>query len=381
MTSIPTPSPQSQGELIRRVLAVLVVLMLAAVSLWILAPFLTALVWAGTITVATWPALIGLQRRLGGSRGGATAVMTLIMLLVLFVPVLVIVASIIDHAGEAAHWATQVAATGLPPAPMWMKDLPVVGPNLVTKWDSFAALDGEQLVVAVTPWLRQASAWLVGKAGGLLFLSLQFLLTALVTAILFYNGERAAFMVVAVARKLDPVRGTELTVLAARSVRGVALGVVVTALIQTLLSALVLTLTRVPGAMLLTGLILVLCLAQLGPLIPLAASVAWLYWSGHSGPGTVLLVCSLVIVTLDNVLRPVLIKRGANLPLLLVFSGVIGGMLALGILGIFVGPVVLAVTFTLLQAWVRVPDEGVEVGVGAGREEVATGPLGVVSRG
>jgi len=356
MTTMPTPSADSHGELIRRVLAVLVVLMLAGASFWILGPFLTALVWAGTITVATWPALIALQRRLGNRRWAATLVMTIIMLLVLFVPVLVIVASIINHAGEAAQWASQIAATGLPPAPVWLQELPVVGPNLVTRWNEFAKLDGEQLVVAVTPWLSQASAWLVGKAGGLLFLSLQFLLTALVTAILFYNGEQAAYMVTAVARKLDPDRGVELTVLAARSVRGVALGVVVTALIQTLLSGLVLTLTRVPGAMLLTGLILVLCLAQLGPLLPLAASVAWLYWAGHSGAGTVLLVCSIVIVTLDNFLRPVLIKRGANLPLLLVFAGVIGGMLSFGILGIFVGPVVLAVTFTLLQAWVREPE-------------------------
>ena len=358
MTTMPTPSVDSHGELIRRVLAVLVVLLLAGASFWILGPFLTALVWAATITMATWPALIALQRRLGNRRWAATLVMTLIMLLVLFVPVLVIVWSIIDHAGDVALWGAQIAETGLPPAPAWLTGLPVVGTRLATQWNEFAALDRDQLVATATPWLRQASAWLVGKAGGLLFLTLQFLLTALVTAILFFNGEKAAGMAIAVARKLDRARGAELTILAARSVRGVALGVVVTALIQTLLSGLVLTITKVPGAMLLTGVILVLCLAQLGPLLPLAASVAWLYWAGHSVQGTILLVTGLIIVTLDNFLRPVLIKRGANLPLLLVFAGVIGGMLSFGILGIFVGPVVLAVTFTLLEAWVREPEEG-----------------------
>ena len=357
MTTMPTPSVDSHGELIRRVLAVLVVLMLAGASFWILGPFLTALVWAATITIATWPMLIALQRRLGNRRWAATLVMTLIMLLVLFVPVLAIVWSVVDHAGDVAQWGAQVAETGLPPAPAWMASLPVVGPGLAAQWNDFAALDRDQLVATASPWLRQASAWLLGKAGGLLSLSLQFLLTALVTAILFYNGEKAASMVIAVAHKLDRARGEELTILAARSVRGVALGVVVTALIQTLLSGLMLTITDVPGAMLLTGVILVFCLAQLGPLLPLAASVAWLYWAGHSGQGTILLVTGLIIVTLDNFLRPVLIKRGANLPLLLVFAGVIGGMLSLGILGIFVGPVVLAVTFTLLQAWVREPEE------------------------
>ena len=107
-----------------------------------------------------------------------------------------------------------------------------------------------------------------------------------------------------------------------------------------------------PFAGLLTAVMLLLCIAQLGPGLVLFPAVAWVYWSGETGWGTFLLVWSSVVVTMDNFLRPVLIKRGADLPLLLIFAGVIGGLLAFGLIGIFVGPVVLAVAYTLLDAWI-----------------------------
>jgi len=277
--------------------------------------------------------------------------MTLVMLLAFFGPLLILVTSLLDHAGDVASWGAELARSGLPPAPAWVEGLPFVGARLSAKWASLVAMNGDDLMAAAKPWLAQTSAWLLAKAGGLLMLTLQFLLTAL----LFLHGEKVGAAAVALARKLAGDSGEELMMLAGRSVRGVALGVVVTALIQTVLSGIMLFATGVPGVGLLSGAVLVLCLAQLGPLVVLAASVGWLYWTGHPTAGTVLLVATLVITTLDNFLRPVLIKRGANLPLLLVFAGVIGGMLSFGVLGIFVGPVFLAVTYTLLGAWVDLP--------------------------
>lgn len=97
---------------------------------------------------------------------------------------------------------------------------------------------------------------------------------------------------------------------------------------------------------------LMLCIAQIGPMLVLLPAVAWMYWTGDNGWATFLLLWSLVVGSLDNFLRPALIKRGADLPLLLIFAGVIGGMLGFGLIGIFVGPVVLAVTYTLMQAWI-----------------------------
>jgi predicted PurR-regulated permease PerM len=126
--------------------------------------------------------------------------------------------------------------------------------------------------------------------------------------------------------------------------------------VQSVLGGIGLAIAGVPYAGLLTVVMFVFCLAQLGPVLVLTPAVVWLYWSGETGWGTFLLVVTVVVGTLDNFLRPMLIRMGADLPLLLIFGGVIGGLLAFGLVGIFVGPVVLAVAYTLLGAWVGTDD-------------------------
>jgi predicted PurR-regulated permease PerM len=142
-------------------------------------------------------------------------------------------------------------------------------------------------------------------------------------------------------------------VLGWQAIRAVALGVVVTALVQSVLGGIGLAVTGIPAATLLTVLIFICCVAQLGPLLVLVPAIIWLYWSGDTTWGTVLLVWSCLVATLDNVLRPVLIRMGADLPMLLILSGVIGGLLAFGMIGLFIGPVVLAVSYRLLTAWMN----------------------------
>jgi predicted PurR-regulated permease PerM len=159
--------------------------------------------------------------------------------------------------------------------------------------------------------------------------------------------------VVRFAQRLAGARGENSARLAAQAIRGVALGIIVTALIQTALAWIGLAVTGVPFAPVLTALAFVLCIAQVGPGLVLLLGVVWLYWSGQSGWATGLLVWTLLVGSLDNFLRPILIRKGADLPLLLIFVGVVGGLLAFGIIGIFVGPVVLAVSYTLLVDWVK----------------------------
>ena len=125
------------------------------------------------------------------------------------------------------------------------------------------------------------------------------------------------------------------------------------AVVQTLLAALGLVVAGVPFAGFLSAVILLLCIAQLGPALILFPAVGWMFWTEQNAWGTALLIWSVVVTLLDNFLRPVLIKKGADLPLLLIFAGVIGGLLGFGLIGLFVGPVVLAVTYTLLEAWIE----------------------------
>ena len=148
--------------------------------------------------------------------------------------------------------------------------------------------------------------------------------------------------------------------LAAQAVRSVALGVIVTALIQSALAGLGLWACGVSHPGVLTAIAFVLGVAQLGPLPILAPAVAWLFWTGEPGWAFALLTWSVPVIALDNVLRPILIKRGIALPMLLIIAGVIGGLLSFGVIGLFLGPVVLAATYTLMGAWIYDPAGGID---------------------
>lgn len=341
-------------DLARNTLAILCVLGLIGLTLWILRPFLAATVWAATLVVATWPLLLGLERRLGGRRA-AVAVLMLGLLLLLILPLWLAVDAVFDHSGEltvlAREWSTRFGATGLPALPDWLAGLPWGGERLAVWWNEVRADGGQALAQKLAPQLLAAGRWLLAGAGGLGGLALHALLVVALAAAMYAFGETAAQLVRRIGRRLGGARGEAAVVLAAQAVRGVALGVGVTALVQTLLGGLGLAVAGIPFAGLLSGLMLLLCIAQVGPGLVLFPAVGWLYWLGDSAWASGLLLWSVGVVTLDNFLRPALIRLGADLPLLLIFAGVLGGMLSFGLIGLFVGPVVLAVTWTLLQAW------------------------------
>ena len=345
MTQIPR-------DLTRTTLAILCILLLIGVSLWVLRPFLAAAVWATMIVVATWPLLESLEQRCGGRRAPAVALMTLAMLLLLVAPLWLAIGTIADHAEDIASVVRQFAASGLPQPPEWVATLPLVGEKLATFWRELADGGPSGVVAKVQPYAAQSGKWVLAEVGSLGFMLLQFLLVVVLSAILYASGESWASSVLRFGRRLAGDRGEHSILLAGQAIRGVALGVGVTAIVQSMLGGIGLAVAGVPFAALLSALMLMLCIAQLGPGLILFPAVGWMFWSGDTRWAIVLLVWSLLVVTLDNFLRPVLIRKGADLPLLLIFSGVIGGMLGFGLVGIFVGPVALAVTYTLLEAWI-----------------------------
>ena len=209
----------------------------------------------------------------------------------------------------------------------------------------------------LAPYVKTVLKWFIDHIGSIGMTMLQFLLTTIIAAILYANGEIVRSGILSFARRLAGQRGEEVAVLAAKTIRGVALGVVVTAIIQAGLGSVGLFVTGVPAAAILTAVMFMLCLAQIGPGLVLIPAVIWLFWSGETLQGVILIIFTIPAVTLDNIIRPMLIKKGADLPLLLIFAGVIGGLFAFGIIGLFIGPVVLAVTYTLLKAWVAASDE------------------------
>lgn len=339
-------------DLTRTTLAILCILLLTAASFWVLRPFLAAGVWAIMIVVATWPLLRSLERRLGDRRGLTVAVMTLALLLLLIIPLGLAISTIANHTTDIANLASKLAAKGLPQPPEWVAALPLVGERIAAFWSELADAGSQGLLAKFSPYTAVTGKWFLGQVGGLGMMLFQFLLIVALSAVLYANGEEGAAIVRRFGNRLAGERGENAIILAGQAIRGVALGVGVTAIVQTVLSGISLAIAGVPFASLFSALILMLCIAQLGPGLILFPAVGWMFWTGDTGWASFLLVCSLIITALDNILRPILIKKGADLPLILIFSGVIGGMLSFGLVGIFVGPVVLAVTYTLLQAWI-----------------------------
>lgn len=339
-------------DVARRTLAILFIVALLAICLWIIRPFLPATIWATTLVIATWPIMRRLEARLWNSRALAVTGMTLVLLLVFVVPFWLAIGTIVTDSGEIIRWAEALATMELPQPPAWLGNLPLIGQSIAQAWENVANTGASELMQKIRPYAGMLTNWFIGAVGGFGMVLMQFLLTVAVSAVLYARGERAGAYVARFGIRLAGSRGGQAVVLAGQAIRGVALGVVVTAFIQAAIGAAALVMTGVPYASMLSALLFMLCIAQLGPALVLVPAVAWMYWSGRPVAATVLLVCSLVAIGADNVLRPIFIRRGVDLPFLLILVGVIGGLIAFGLIGIFLGPTVLAVGYTLLDAWI-----------------------------
>ena len=344
-----------QHDLTRSTLAIFFIVGLLALSLWVLRPFLAATVWATMIVVATWPLLVSLERLFGGRRTPAVAVMSVGMLLLLVAPLWWAITTIADRSDQLIAFWKDLTDNGIPTPPSWVEAIPYVGEKLATGWRDFIAGGAPGILEHITPYASSTGKWLLSQFGGLGGMLILFWVVVVIAAIFYASGEAAASMARGFGKRLAGKRGEDAVVLAGQAIRAVALGVGVTAVAQTALGGLGLVIAGVPFAAVLSAAMLMLCIAQVGPSLILFPAVAWMYWEENTGMATFLLVWSLVVVSLDNFLRPMLIKRGADLPLLLIFAGVIGGLISFGLIGIFVGPVALAVTYTLLRAWMADP--------------------------
>jgi predicted PurR-regulated permease PerM len=264
----------------------------------------------------------------------------------------------VANADEIAGWAKDLASVKLPPPPDFVEKIPFVGEKTAALWRIYAEKGLTDLAQVIQPYAGQITRWFVAQVGSFGLVSVQFLLTVVICAILYANGEDGARWVRQFGRRLAGERGDNVVRLAGQAIRGVALGVVVTALVQSLLGGIGLAVAGVPFAAALTAVMFMLALAQIGAVPILLFGLAWLWSKDATAWFFALLVWTVIVGSLDNVLRPILIRKGADLPLLLIFAGVIGGLFAFGLLGLFVGPVILAVAYTLLDAWVaEAPNE------------------------
>ena len=228
----------------------------------------------------------------------------------------------------------------------------MLGPKISQKWQEITTISPDSMTGYVHDYSLAAMNWLAGaaKSAGVFFMHL--LLTLGLTGLLYAQGDTAATGIRKFSIRLAGERGDHGVIIAAQSVKAVAMGIVVTALIQTVMAGAGFFLAQVPFAGILTAVAFALCIAQLGVIVPMLLAVGWLYFKNENVVATLLLVWSVITAALDNVIRPMLIKKGADLPLILILAGVLGGLYGFGVVGLFIGPALLAVTYKLLESWV-----------------------------
>ena len=334
-----------------RLLVQILLLGLLGASLWVLAPFWSALFWAAVLSFASWPVMRVLTRLLGGRQALAAALLTLVWTGVVAVPLVMLGFNLADHIKDVTGLIKDLQVDGLPPAPVWLADIPLIGERLTDFWLTIDQ-QGAELFATVQPYLGQVGNWLLARSaqigGGMVELAL-----SLVLVFFFYrDGPRLAAFAQSLLERLIGDRAEHYLELVAGTVQRVVNGVIGTAMAQAILAWIGFTIAGIPGALILGILTFGFSLIMVPPLV-WGPAVAWLFWQGEVGLGIFLLVWGLFVISgVDNILKPYLISRGGNLPLIVVLLGVFGGILAFGFMGLFLGPTLLAVAYSLLSDWV-----------------------------
>ena len=320
-----------------------------AVGCWlVLAPFLSAILWAGILVFTTWPVYRWTARRLHLGDNAAAAVMVGLTALLIVLPLAVVAPAGADDVQLLRGAVEDAVARGLPGAPAWLMEVPVIGATVSEYWNTWAA-DLSAIGDTLRPYLgaivENGLKLMLSIAGGLL----QFLL-ALVVAYFFYaSGDTLAATLSRVIGRIAGARAPRIIAVTGATIRGTVYGILGTAIVQGFLTAFGLWLSGVPRALLLGAIAGFISVLPVGAPVVWIPAALWLLSSGHTGWGIFLATYGLLIISgSDNVIRPYFIARGAKLPFLLTILGVLGGALAFGLLGIFLGPVLLGVAFMLV---------------------------------
>jgi predicted PurR-regulated permease PerM len=326
------------------------VALLAAVCLLILAPFVSIVAWGIIIAVASYPTLRRLQSALHGRGGWAATIWTVLLLAVLIIPVVLLATSTV----EGVHSLTEHLHEGtfiVPPPPPNIENWPLIGAPLNRIW-SLASNDSTEALKMLAPKLKTVLPGLLSASAGIGLTVLQFFFSILISGALLANAQSAAALTRAFANRLFGERGAEFQNLVGSTIRSVTSGILGVALIQTVLAAVGFLVAGLPGAGLWAVIFLVAAVLQIGALV-LIPAVIFVFATATTTTAVIFLIWCVVVALLDNVLKPLLLGRGAAVPTAVVFLGAIGGFVAMGIIGLFVGAIILSVGYKLLLAWVE----------------------------
>ncbi|MEO8536542.1 MAG: AI-2E family transporter [Betaproteobacteria bacterium] len=344
---MPPPVPSRVDQ----VLTLVVLGMLIIGCFFVLQPFITALVWAAILCTTTWPMYVKLSARMGNRAGLAASAMVAVLALLMLAPFIVVGATIADNAALVATWGREILARGPPAPPDWVARLPLIGPTVAAYWSSMAH-DTAQVLVVLRDYVEPMRKFLVASGASVVGAILQMTLAIFIAWFMFRDGHAITGHLQRVSQRIAGDRGGHLATVAAATVRGVVVGLLGTALVQGVVAAIGFWIAGLQAAPLLGLLTFFLSPVPVGPPLVWIPAGLWLMQTGQTGWGLFVLVWgALAVSTIDNVIKPLIISRGVDLPFVLVLLGVLGGAIAFGFIGIFLGPVLLAVGYALLTEW------------------------------
>lgn len=323
-------------------------------ALVLVGPFISIVIWSVVIAVALYPAFVWTARRLGGRRRLAAALITIASLLVVIGPATWLVLGLIDSIRLVSE-QLDPSTLALPHPPASVKGWPIIGEQLYNFWD-LASTNLVAALAKIAPQLQPLGSSLLGVAADAGTGIVKFFAAIILAGFLFPPAPSLVRTVQRLSRRLMSERGEEFVKLAGATIRAVSRGVVGISALQALLAGLGLMVAGVPGASLITSAVLILGIIQIGPSIVLIPVVIWAWTTME--PMTALLFTAYMVPVnlLDNVLRPIFMGRGVRVPTLVILIGVVGGTLAYGITGLFLGPIVLSVMWELGVAWINEPE-------------------------
>lgn len=338
-----------------QLLALGTLLFLIVGSYLVLQPFVTALLWAVLLAYATWPAFAWLNRRWKERRSLAALTLCLLIATLFVGPFVLVGLSLADNVDRVSAMLQRLMEQGVSPPPTWVAGVPLVGEKLYALWLS-AATDIRGTLEPLRDYLPQASKWLLAHGAPLLNGVLQLTLSVFILFFFYRDGDALTLRLDAAMDRIGGSRARELLQLAGSTVKGVVYGILGTAVAQGILAGIGFLIAGVPGALLLGFATFFLSVVPMGPPLIWIPAAAWLYYTGETGWAIFIVIWGVAVVSsIDNFLKPYLISQGAAMPFLLVLLGVLGGLAAFGFVGVFLGPTILAVAYSLAREWTLNP--------------------------
>ena len=331
--------------------------------LMVMRPFLSALLWAVVLCFSSWRVYERLLALMGGRRTLAALIMTLTAALVLLLPFVIVGVSLGDNVAALKAATQKWIDAGPPPPPAWLAKVPAVGAQATEYWHNLAG-DTRRLVEAVKPLIEPAFKNIL--SGGIILATGmgQLAMSIFIAFFLFRDGTTAAERVKAGVNRIAGENGQRLLELAGKTVRSVVYGILGTALAQGVVAGIGFLIAGVPGALLLALLTFFLSLVPVGPPLVWGPAAIWLFSQGQTGWAIFMAIWGVAVVSsVDNFVKPWLISQGSNLPFILILFGVLGGALAFGFIGVFLGPTLIAVGFKLIQEWAVISSDAATASV------------------